>query len=197
MKRSLLFVLSLSLLFVESVCHSQTVSLVLTLDEIIIGQPVTYTDAIYNAEINLQEMRELPESLEILLVDGDSITVERTLYAARDGYEYNDPPLPPFTVLPGASLTDMAYHWVGSSDNRANEVSITVVGSRLHASIWSGGRKYIIEPGSIEFSHRMFELNGCIRCPPPQSVNNLDIWSLIILILLAFMFGLRATKKIL
>lgn len=179
MNRVSYFIFAISLLWTISTCHSQTVSLVLALDEVTNVVIPSYTDALYDAEINLEDMRELPETLEVRLLNDGIITVSRTDFAARAGYDYNDSPLPPFTVSPNAELSDMEYFWAGSNEDRGNEVVMTVVGTRMHASIWSDGKKYSITPGSEESTHRMFELNGCIFCPAPQSVNTLSLFSLL------------------
>lgn len=187
MKNQYLLVILMVAAGVNSSAQSNSVPLVLSLELLQGIETPPYVIAYYLAEINFDQLRELPESLSILLPEGESITVQRRYYEAREGYEYNDPPLPPFSVLPSATLEDMSYHWSGANDSNSNEVSITVYRGGLHVSIWVGNKKFLIDriTGNQDNNYKMYEVSGSILGNPvPQVVNTLSGFSLVMMFFL-------------
>lgn len=157
-----------------------------------------YVVAYFQAEINFADMRHGPDAVVIQLPYGTSVTVHKTRFIPREGYEYNDPPLPPATVAPGAAIEDMEYYWSGKDLDSGDEVTISVFGTIIISAIWTNGKKFIINHDGQHDVTLLYELRpDGIRpgpiAPIPVTIN--ESISLLLLSLWVVLLGIAYGKK--
>ncbi|MGJ8663388.1 MAG: hypothetical protein ACSHWU_07050, partial [Marinicella sp.] len=150
-----------------------------------------YVVAYFEADINFEDMRTIPDSVTINLPDGTTTTVHQTYFIGRSGYTYSDPPEPRIIVTPGATLEDMRYFWAGSDFDQ--HVTMTVYGTRILSSIWSNGKKYLIQYNSETSSNLIFELLPVPIRPGP--IERVDVLNFKMLLLLVSVFILAVGNK--
>lgn len=84
-----------------------------------------------------------PETLTIELPNSEFITVTKSEFAYRRGYDFrdeDDPPGPDVYIIPGFPIDDMSYRWSGGNDDW--DVLITVTRGIMYGIITSNSVRY-------------------------------------------------------
>ncbi|WP_395374204.1 reprolysin-like metallopeptidase [Marinicella sp. W31] len=115
----------------------------------------------WKVDINFEALREiqLPNSISLFLPENPRTTLPIDSFNAGDGYdirEEDDPPGPPYSIIPNFPLEKLSYYIVSMTDEY--DVVLTIRNEKMSGTIISGTKSYSINFDNTLHSHVLSDI---------------------------------------